>query len=166
MSEEKTSAAARAKARPSAAFAGLDQSCLQHVLGYQLAQAEIPTGKIFARSIGKPLGLRPVEFTILLLLAHNRDVTQKQLAQALAVTAPGMTVLLDRLAARGLVARERNAGDRRSQFVRLTEDGETLAQRAHEVSLSMEQELLRHLSAAEQAMLFELLFKVAKHRRA
>ncbi|MEJ2676410.1 MAG: hypothetical protein P8011_14705 [Acidihalobacter sp.] len=69
MSEEKTSAAARAKARPSAAFAGLDQSCLQHVLGYQLAQAEIPTSKIFARSIGKPLGLRPVEFTILLLLA-------------------------------------------------------------------------------------------------
>lgn len=163
---EMTSAAARTKAKPTGASAGLDQSCLQHVLGYQLAQAEIPTTKIFARSIGKPLELRPVEFTILLLLAHNRDVTQKQLAQTLAVAAPGMTVLLDRLAARGLVARERNAGDRRSQFVRLTEEGEALARRAHEVSLSMEQELLRHLSAAEQAMLFELLAKVARHRRA
>lgn len=165
MSEEKV-LAARTVARSPGISAGLDQSCLQHVLGYQLAQAEIPTGKIFARSIGKPLGLRPVEFTILLLLAHNRDVTQKQLAQALAVAASGMTVLLDRLAARGLVARERNAGDRRSQFVRLTGEGETLAQRAYEISLGMEQELLRHLSAAEKAMLFELLFKVAKHRRA
>jgi DNA-binding MarR family transcriptional regulator len=163
---EKVSAAESAKTRSSGASGGLDQSCLQHVLGYQLAQAEIPTGNIFSRSIGKPLELRPVEFTILALLAHNRDVTQKQLAQALAVAAPGMTVLLDRLAARGLVARERNAGDRRSQFVRLTEEGETLAKRAYEVSLSMEQDLLRHLSTAEQAMLFELLFKVAKHRRA
>ena len=88
---EMTSAAARTKAKPTGASAGLDQSCLQHVLGYQLAQAEIPTTKIFARSIGKPLELRPVEFTILLLLAHNRDVTQKQLAQTLAVAAPGMT---------------------------------------------------------------------------
>jgi DNA-binding MarR family transcriptional regulator len=50
--------------------------------------------------------------------------------------------------------------------VRLTGEGETLAQRAYEISLDMEQELLRHLSAAEKAMLFELLFKVAKHRRA
>lgn len=152
------------KAKPSADL-GLDASCLQNVLGYQLAQAAIPTGKIFARRIGKPLGLRPVEFTILQLLAHNPNVTQKQLAHTLAIAAPGMTVLLDRLASRGLVERKRNDEDRRSQVVHLTEEGQSLAHRSHEISLTMEQELLRNLSPAEQAMLFELLSKVAEQRR-
>lgn len=153
------------KREPSVAF-DLDESCLQHVLGYQLARAAIQTGKIFARRIGKPLELRPVEFTILQLLAHNLNVTQKQLAYTLSIAAPRMTVLLDRLAARGLVERKRNAEDRRSQILHLTGEGEALAQRSHHISQTMEDEFMRNLSPAEQAMLFELLTKVGTPSRA
>lgn len=148
-----------------AVAAGLDHAALRHVLGYQLAQAAIPTRTVFLRAIGEPLQLRPVEFTILQLIAHNADVTQKQLAQALAVTAPGMTVLLDRLEARGLLVRQRNERDKRSQVIRLTAAGTRLAAQSHASSLEMERDLLRHLSEAERAMLFELLHKVARHRR-
>lgn len=143
----------------------LDQSCLAHVMGYNLAQADIPARKIFFKNIGQPLKLRPVEFTILMLLMSNTDVTQKQLCQTLAVTAPNVTILLDRLQERGLVARVRNETDRRSQHILLTEQGAALAHKAHEISLTMENEPLRHLSAAERAMLIELLQKVARHRR-
>jgi len=76
---------------------GLDQSCLQHLLGYQLAQANIPIRKVFLKNIGEPLQLGTVEFTVLSLVAHNCGVTQKQLSQALAVSAPNITTLLDRL---------------------------------------------------------------------
>ncbi|RDI03796.1 MarR family winged helix-turn-helix transcriptional regulator [Caldimonas thermodepolymerans] len=144
---------------------GLDQSSLSHVLGYHLAQADVPIKKVFFKCIGQPLQLRPVEFTILMLLNSNENVTQKQLSQALAVSAPNITILLDRLAERGLVTRVRSETDRRSQHVLLTRKGAILARKAHEVSLTMEHEVLRHLSDGERAILFELLQKVARHRR-
>lgn len=140
----------------------LDLSCLQHVLGHQLALADVPSRKTFFKHIGKPLDLRPAEFSMLLLIAHNRNVTQKQLGQALAIPAPNVTTMLDRLAQRGLLTREPNATDRRSVHIVLTADGETLASQSHDISLKMERHLLRHLSTAERAMLRELLHKVAQ----
>jgi DNA-binding MarR family transcriptional regulator len=157
--------AARAKAAPVAAQ-GIDQSCLAHLLGYQIVQADIPTKRAFRKHIGEPLGLRPVEFTILVLVLHNPGCTGKQLSQALAVTAPNITLLLDRLSDKGLLERVRSETDRRAQNIHLTAAGQALAQQAHAVSRTMEQDILRHLSEGERAMLLELLHKVARHRKA
>lgn len=144
---------------------GLDQSALHHVLGYQLAQANVPIRKVFLKHIGEPLQLSTVEFTVLSLVASNVDVTQKQLSQTLAVSAPNITTLLDRLEQRQLLVRVRSETDRRSQLIRLTRKGSALARRALDVSTTMEQDVLRHLTGAERAILTELLQKVARHRR-
>src|SRR6185369_9617121 len=93
---------------------GLDHSRIGHVLGYAVAQAEITTRKIYSKYIGHPMELRPVEFTILMLLLANERVTQKQLCQALVLSAPNLTVLLDKLQERGLLTRVRSDVDRRS----------------------------------------------------
>ena len=143
---------------------GLDHSRIGHVLGYAVAQAEITTRKIYSKYIGHPMELRPVEFTILMLLLANERVTQKQLCQALVLSAPNLTVLLDKLQERGLLTRVRSDVDRRSQHILLTLAGEALARKAHEVSLTMERETLR-LSEGERLMLVELLQKVARQRR-
>ncbi|WP_280154791.1 MarR family transcriptional regulator [Piscinibacter sp. XHJ-5] len=145
--------------------AAVDQSCLSHLLGYQLVQADIPLKRTFLKHIGEPLRLRPVEFTILVLLAFNPGITGKQLAQALAVTAPNITILLDKMSDKGLLERVRSETDRRAQNIHLTAAGEKLARRAHAVSLTMEQDVLRHLSEGERVLLLELLQKVARHRR-
>ncbi len=144
---------------------GLDQHCLTHVLGYQVVQADIPLKKVFFKHIGEPLGLRPVEFTILVLLAFNPGATGKQLAQTLAVTAPNITIVLDRMSEKGLLERVRSETDRRAQNIHLTPAGEKLARRAHQASKTMENDVLRHLSEGERVMLLELLQKVARHRR-
>lgn len=144
----------------------LDQAALKHVLGYQISLADIPSKKLFFKFIGEPLKLRPVEFSLLALVRHNRDVTQKQLGQALSLSAPNLTLLLDKLVERGLLARERSELDRRVQHVRLTPAGEDTTRRALEASHAMEREWSRFLSDAEKAMLSELLQKVARHRRA
>ena len=114
---------------------------------------------------GKEGDVLTVEFTVLSLVASNADVTQKQLSQALAVSAPNITTLLDRLEQRQLLTRVRSEADRRSQHIRLTRKGNALARKATEVSRTMEQDVLRHLTEAEQAILVELLQKVARHRR-
>ena len=151
--------------RGAPAALGLEHASLSHVLGYQLARASIHTRAAFQRAIGEPLQLRPVEFTILQLLRHNERATQKQLARALAITAPGMTVLLDRLEARELLRRERNLRDKRSIHIVLSDDGRRLADESLQASRHMEADLLRHLSPGERLLLFELLERVARAPR-
>jgi DNA-binding MarR family transcriptional regulator len=145
---------------------GVDQSCLAHLVGYQMVQADIPFKRTFFKHIGEPLGLRPVEFSILVLVAHNPGVTGKQLAQALAVTAPNITIVLDKMSEKGLLERVRSETDRRAQNIHLTASGERLARRALAVSKTMEQDMLRHLSEGERVLLLELLQKIARRGRA
>ena len=80
---------------------------------------------------------------------------------ALALSAPNLTMLLDRLQERGLLWRERSQVDRRSQNVVLTEEGERIARVSAEAASTMELALFDRLSRAEHAMLIELLRKVA-----
>jgi DNA-binding MarR family transcriptional regulator len=139
---------------------------LSHSIGYALAQATIVTGRIYTDCIGKLHELRPVEFTLLQLIAATTNVTQKHLCAALGIPAPQMTIVLERLLERGLIDRERAETDRRAQHIRLTPAGQQLAEESRAVSLRAEADALPGLSAAEQAILIELLHKVAAHRTA
>ncbi len=143
--------------------AALDQSVMQHLMGYRLTLAEVASRRIFQRHIGTPFKLRPVEFTILVLLLGNGSATSKQLAQTLGMPPPNVTVLVDRLVERALVQRERSATDGRAMDLRLTDKGADLAKRVQRVSQTMEAGLLAPLSAGERAMLAELLHKLAHH---
>lgn len=144
---------------------GLEDERMRRLLGYSLVQAAIPTTNLFLKHVGEPFDLRRVEYSLLVLVDSNRDVAPKQLARALAVSVPYLTVTLDRLEARGLLGRSRSEVDRRSQHVRLTRKGADLVKKAEAVALSMEKELLGHLTPGESALLFELLQRVSAHRR-
>lgn len=143
----------------------VDQSSLEHLLGYHMAQADIPAKAAFYKYVGEPLALRHVDFTILMLVRSNPGITQKQLSQTLAVSAPNITTLLERIESKGLIERVRSDADRRLQHVRLTPAGARIAKRSYELSLDCEREMLKHLTAGERALLLELLDKVARHRR-
>lgn len=133
-------------------------------MGYQLARAAISTTRVFVAAVGAPYDLRPVEFTILALISHNPGVSPKQLAQALAVTAPNITAWIDRLAERGYVERERNESDRRAQHLRVSAAGARLAEEAQRRLVEAEREGLQALTPGERAILLELLNKVAVQR--
>ena len=134
---------------------------LAGIVGFHIARAAVSTYDAFERFIGKPFDLRKVEFSLLMLLQANDAIAPKRLARVLAITAPNLTLLLDRLQARGLIKRERNPLDGRSQNVVLTETGRRLARDAAAAAEPMERELLNKLSAAEHAMLIELLDKLS-----
>lgn len=145
--------------------AGLQDERLRRLLGYSLAQATIPTSNLYRKHVGETFSLRPVEYSLLVLLDANPDVTPKQLAKALSVSVPYLTVTLDRLEERGLLGRSRSEVDRRSANVRLTRSGRELVRKAEAVATQMESELLSHLSPGERVLLFELLDRLATHRR-
>lgn len=140
----------------------LDEARLHDVLGYQMAQATIVTDAVFKAQVGQPFGLRPVEYTVLTLIVENPGGSLVRLARALAVTAPNITMWIDRLESRGLVRREQSRRDRRLQVLHATDEGITLARAATQRILDAEREALAaHLSAGERAILLELLHKVA-----
>ncbi|NDY93657.1 MarR family winged helix-turn-helix transcriptional regulator [Ideonella livida] len=146
--------------------APLHEGALGPVIGYQLAQATIVTSQVFAATAGRGLDLRPVEFTLLTLIAENPGVSARQLSRALAVTPPNITMWVDKLSERGLVTRERSATDGRAQHLSTTPAGTELARQAVRALREAERETLaRGLSAAEQAILAELLHKLARCRR-
>jgi DNA-binding MarR family transcriptional regulator len=142
----------------------LEEAQLQRVLGYQLAQAAIVTDALYARHVGEPFGLRPVEYTVLTLIAENPGGSLAQLARALAVTAPNITTMVDRLESRGLIARQQSASDRRAQVLHTTAKGATLVRKTTQLIIDAEKAALS-LTPGEQAMLVELLHKVACARQ-
>ena len=134
---------------------------LTDVLGYHIAQASVFTYGLFERHVGEPFGLRKTEYSMLMLLHANGPLSPKRLAQALALSPPNLTMLLDRLQARGLLHRERSPSDGRSQNIVLTGEGKRMAGDSAAAAEPMERDLLERLSSAEHDMLIELLGKVA-----
>jgi DNA-binding MarR family transcriptional regulator len=144
----------------------LEEARLHEVLGYQMAQASIVTGAVFQAHAGQPFGLRPVEYTLLTLIVENPGGSLARLARALAVTAPNITMWIDKLEARGLVRRQPSPTDRRALVLHATAEGEDLARQATQQILQAERAALAtRLSPAEHAMLLELLHKVACARQ-
>lgn len=139
----------------------LDDSALVHLVGYAASRAALEMRKVFTRHM-EPFDLRIAEFTILMLVATNGDVNQKQLGDALDISPPNMAVTLDRMVERGWVERVRSTHDRRAQHVVLTARGRGLAERARRVSRTMEEAALAMLSSAERALLIELLRKIVR----
>jgi DNA-binding MarR family transcriptional regulator len=141
----------------------LEEARLQKVLGYQLAQAVIVTDAIFFEQVGTPFNLRPVEYTVLTLIAENPGGSLVRLARALSVTPPNISTMVDRLEAKGLVAREASEKDRRAHVLHVTNKGAELVRKATLKIVQAESEALP-LTPGEQAILAELLHKVAAAR--
>ncbi len=144
----------------------LKEGGLGGLLGYRLAQARVSTNAVFDQHAGAPLGLKPVEFSMLALLCANPGVAPAKLARALAISRPQATQCLDRLEAKGLAQRQPSSTDGRGFEVSATAEGERSAKLAIEALQAAERAQLASLSAAEHGMLLELLGKLARVPRA
>ncbi|WP_066269750.1 MarR family winged helix-turn-helix transcriptional regulator [Hydrogenophaga palleronii] len=141
------------------------ESQLKTVLGYQLAQAAVVTNAIFDETIRKPHEMRTLEYTVLALVCENPGVSPLRLASALAVTAPSITNMVDRLVARELVTREKSSKDGRQQYLHATRAGHKLKTRSTDAVTASERESIDTLTPGEYALLLELLHKLAGARK-
>src|SRR5690606_5899996 len=71
----------------------------------------------------QPLELTALQWAPLLLLAKGKGTTAAELARWMEIDPGAMTRMLDRLEAKGLVARARSATDRRAITLELTAEG-------------------------------------------
>ena len=142
----------------------LQELDLRQLIGYQVAQASIVTLRVFNEVVGKPLGLRTVEYTVLALIRANGAVSPAQLAKALNLSPSYITLALGSLEGMGLVTRETNADDKRGQRLHVTTQGRALVERMTGELIAAERAAFVTLTPIEQAMLGELLHKLSLSR--
>ncbi|MEU6785032.1 MarR family transcriptional regulator [Nonomuraea angiospora] len=104
-----------------------------------------------------PLGIEGRHFGVLLNLVRHGALNQRKLGQLTGSDKSSMVRTIDDLEARGVVVRKPAVGDRRAYAVELTTAGRDLFDRAEEVALRVNGELLAHLASEEQDQLRHLL---------
>jgi DNA-binding MarR family transcriptional regulator len=128
-----------------------------------LIEAHAGLTGVLGRELEDECGLPLAWYEVLLRLGHaaQRRLRMTELAESVALSASGLTRLVDRMEAAGLVCRERCPSDRRGAFAVLTDEGATRLEAATVVHVrGIEEHFLRHLSESELERLTVILEKL------
>ena len=105
----------------------------------------------------KGLGLTLTQFDVLATLGNQPPMSCKQLGEKTLVTKGTLTGVLERLEVKGLIQRQSNAEDARSQLIGLTQDGQALFEKVFPVHLEYLNQAFKKLSPEQLNQLEESL---------
>ena len=131
-------------------------------LGIRLTAVASRASRAFDAALAAAGGTRPV-WLILMSLKQGINPSQSRLANQIGIRGATLTHHLTGMEERGLVSRERQAGDRRNQLVQLTAEGDALFQRLRLVAQTFDSRLRGDLGDQEIATLLELLARVERN---
>jgi DNA-binding MarR family transcriptional regulator len=141
---------------------GLDEAGLAAWRAFLTAHAAA-VGRI-ERDLDAAGDLLPLTWYDVLLelnAAPQRRLRQRDLARAVVLTRSGISRLVDRLAAAGLLRREPNPADRRGDLVALTEAGRAALRRTWPAyARGIQEHFARHLTTGEARLLAVALARV------
>jgi DNA-binding MarR family transcriptional regulator len=137
----------------------IDTSVLEQLLGYNARRVSLAVISQFMEDMAE-FKLRPVEFSVLTLIASNPGITARQLCQQLALLPPNLVGLLNTLASRDLIRREPHATDRRATALFLDPRAHQLVKKAQARAVQSDHKVLGQLTATERQTLNSLLKKV------
>ena len=156
----KNAPAASPRTEPTAdGEASIDTSYLESLLGYNARRAALAVIGVFLQRMA-PFGLRPVDFSVLTLIAHNPGITSRQICAALDILPPNLVGMIKSLDKRGLIERRPHPTDRRAQGLHLSAAGKKLQKAAQGTATQLESDVASRLTAQELATLKELLQRV------
>lgn len=105
-------------------------------------------------------GLTHAQFDIIATLGNTPGMTYKQLGERTLITKGTLTGVIERLEQKGLVARERSGGDKRSFFVRLTASGEAVFEQVFPIVVAHGKQLFATCSDADFEAIDQALSKL------
>jgi DNA-binding MarR family transcriptional regulator len=141
------------------ALQALDTRYLEGLLGYNARRAALAIIEVFLQRM-QVYELRPVDFSVLSVIAHNPGVTSRQLCAALVILPPNFVNMLASLEKRALVERQPHPSDKRAVALQLTVKGSQLMRKAEQTAQQLEGEAAARLSATERKTLIRLLQKI------
>lgn len=113
----------------------------------------------------KPLGLSPAQFPILLHLWEQDGLSQQALVQLTDLKQATIANTLSRMERDGLIYREANPDDARSQLVKLTEKSCQLKHDATQIAQEINQQALSVLTDEEQQLFLQMMIKIMNQQK-
>jgi DNA-binding MarR family transcriptional regulator len=138
-----------------------DGYVLERQIGHLLRRAHQRATAIFLAELGEGHGVTPTQFAALVKLCDLGAQSQNELGRAIAMDPATIQGVIRRLAARRLIERSADAGDRRRTTLRLTERGLALVERTIPLGLRVSAKTLAPLTASERARFLRLLARLA-----
>ena len=87
-----------------ASVADVDTRFLESLMGYNTRRATLVIVDAFLKGMAAHK-LRPVDFSVLSVIAHNSGITSRQLCHALDIQPPNLVGMVNTLEKRGLIQR-------------------------------------------------------------
>lgn len=109
------------------------------------------------------IDLTPEQFLLIDMLWNQGDLKQQQLADGMQKDKNSITKLIDALEQKGLVRRQPNPTDRRSNTIVLTEKGDNLKHEAKMVGISSLDKMLEGLSEEEIHSFIAVMRRISKN---
>ena len=155
----------RGGAAPAASAAGgAKLGLLPSLLGYHLRLAQRAIFDDFAAAMGE-LDMSPGLFGMLVIIEANPGLKQTELANAARLDRSSLVPALDKLEARGLVARRASVEDRRVNGISLTAAGTALLKKLKQRVARHEERLVSNLTTGERETLVALLQRILPEHR-
>ena len=137
----------------------IDTSYLETLIGYNARRAALVIIDSFLKKMAV-YDLKPVDFSVLSLIAHNSGISSRQLCSALNILPPNLVGMINNLEKRDLVLRKPHPSDGRVISLHLTDIGVKLIKNAEQTAQELESEAASKLSASERKTLMRLLQKI------
>jgi DNA-binding MarR family transcriptional regulator len=164
MSTTRANTISKKVAKPKASkAAALDTRFLESLMGYNARRAALTIIDMFLQRMAV-YDLRPVDFSVLSVIAHNPGVTSRQLCQTLGILPPNFVALLVSLQKRDLVHRLPHPCDKRAIALQLSPTGQAMMRQAEQTVQASELDATASLSPAERDTLMALLQKIYLHK--
>lgn len=141
---------------PGASLGGLESQ-----VGFVLRMAQVAVFKDLIDAL-RPFGLRPTDFSVLLVIEATPGLKQQAIGAALSIQRPNLVTIIDQLEGRGLVKRGAAPGDRRSYALTLTPDGERLLAEAKAAHRAHSDRVDAALGDMDKPMVLEALTRIAR----
>lgn len=135
---------------------GIDTSGLEAFVGYNIRRASLAITDHFLNEMAVH-ALRPVEFTILLLIKHNAGITSAQLCSLLNIQSSNLVGLVKDLERRGLSVRQPHPLDGRALGLHLTPAGSRLIREAQRAARQADALATARLTDVQRSTLVDLL---------
>jgi DNA-binding MarR family transcriptional regulator len=154
----------RAKHSAAGPRSDVDLGPLTGLIGYMLRRAQIAVFQDIFRTFAQ-VGIRPAQFSVLTVIAHNPGRTQSQVSAALGIKRTNFVALLDSLERRGLAVRKPAPTDRRSHALHLTEAGKATMRRLNQLVDKLEGRMIAQIGKDGRVALLALLHRLAEGER-
>lgn len=137
---------------------------LSDFLPYLLNQAAEASGQEFQTIYKGRYGMLRTEWRVLFHLGIYGRLTAKEIGERAAIHKTKVSRAVQKLAARRFITRERDAGDRRYEYLELTTAGRAAYRDLHEVARQYDERLTARFSEEETALLRDMLKRLASRR--